>query len=107
MIFKKYGLSAYGEFNGITLFSDTVTIDYAYTKISGKTKVEFDKAYQDKMDEYDEIKRKHKESIPEQSILWMERGRKILTEDRWSYWDEIVSVRLNDIYRGEFGAWTS
>lgn len=100
LTFKRYGLSAYGEFNGAMLLSDAVTMDYAYTKITGKTKAEFDKAQQDRMNEYDEIKRKHKETIPEQTALWMEKGRKVLTEDKWDRWDEIVPIRLDDMYRG-------
>lgn len=33
---------AYGKFNGVTLYSDTVTMDSAYKQITGKTKSEFD-----------------------------------------------------------------
>ena len=46
--FKDKGLLAYGKFNGVTLRSDTVTMDDAYEAITGMTKMEFD----------DEIQRK-------------------------------------------------
>lgn len=36
------GRSVCGSFNGVMLYSDTVTIEAAYKKITGKTKKEFD-----------------------------------------------------------------
>ena len=41
--YKTEGKLVCGKFNGITLFSDTVTMDGAYKEITGKTKAEFDK----------------------------------------------------------------
>lgn len=41
--YKIDGKAVCGKFNGITLFSDTVTMDGAYKEITGKTKAEFDK----------------------------------------------------------------
>lgn len=43
--YKQHGKLAYGGFNGVTLHSDTVTMDSAYKKIVGKTKAEFDTQY--------------------------------------------------------------
>jgi hypothetical protein len=43
--YKQHGKLVYGKFNGVTLHSDTVTIDSAYKKITGKTKAEFDMQY--------------------------------------------------------------
>lgn len=39
---KEKGQLVCGEFNGITLYSDTVTMNKAYRQIIGKTKAEFD-----------------------------------------------------------------
>lgn len=39
---KEEGRLASGEFNGVTLYSDTVTIDGAYKEIIGMTKADFD-----------------------------------------------------------------
>lgn len=39
---KEKGQLACGEFNGVTLYSDTVTMDGAHKDIIGKTKAEFD-----------------------------------------------------------------
>lgn len=38
---KEKGQLACGNFNGVTLYSDTVTIDKAYKEIIGMTKAEF------------------------------------------------------------------
>jgi hypothetical protein len=39
---KEKGQLVCGEFNGVTLYSDTVTMDGAHKEIIGKTKAEFD-----------------------------------------------------------------
>lgn len=39
--YKKKGKLACGKFNGVTLYSDTVTTDSAYLEITGKSKAEF------------------------------------------------------------------
>lgn len=103
--YTEKGKLACGEFNGVTLYSDTVTMDSAYQEITGKTKAEFDKAEQEWKDNYDRQKKEHEEKIPELSKVWMDKGREILTEDKWEYWDKIVPIRLSDLYQGmELGA---
>lgn len=98
--YKKEGKLICTEFNGVMLYSDTVTLDDAYKSITGKTKVEFDKAQQEWRENYDREEREHKAKIPELSKVWMKKGREILTEDKWKLWDEIVPTRLGDLYRG-------
>lgn len=39
--YKKKEKLVYGKFNGVTLYSDTVTMDSAYREITGKSKAEF------------------------------------------------------------------
>lgn len=39
---KEKGQLVYGKFNGVTLYSDTVTMDDAYKAITGKTKAELE-----------------------------------------------------------------
>lgn len=39
--YKNKGKLVYGKFNGVTLHSDTVTLDFAYREITGKSKAEF------------------------------------------------------------------
>lgn len=103
--YKKQGLLAYGEFNGVTLYSDTVTMDKAYKEITGKTKSEFDREQQEWRENYERQKKKHEDKIPELSKFWMEKGREVLTQDKWEFWDEIVPIRLADLYQGmELGA---
>jgi hypothetical protein len=103
--YKVTGKLVCGEFNGTMLYSDTVTMDDAYKSITGKTKTEFDKAQQEWRDDLERREKEHKEKIPELSKVWMEKGREILTEDKWEFWDEIVPIRLADLYQGmELGA---
>ena len=103
--FKERGTLVYGEFNGAILYSDTVTMDSAYKEITGKTKSEFDDKMKQHQEKRERQQKEHKEKIPELSKVWMDKGREILTEDKWDYWDKIVPVRLNDLYQGmELGA---
>ena len=100
LIYKDKGILVCGSFNGTILYSDTVTLEDAYKNITGKTKTEFDKSRQEWKDNYDREQREFKEKIPSLSKEWMEKGRKVLTEDKWEYWDKIVPIRLNDLYQG-------
>ena len=40
--YKEEGKLVYCNFNGVILYSDTVTMDSAYREITGKSKAEFD-----------------------------------------------------------------
>ena len=98
--YKNKGILVYTDFNGTILYSDTVTMDDAYLKITGKTKAEFDKAQQDWRDNYEREEREFKAQIPKLAEEWKKKGREILTEDKWDYWDKIVPIRLGDLYHG-------
>lgn len=98
--YRNKGVLACGEFNGVTLYSDTVTMDGAYMEILGKTKDGFDDSQRKWREDYDREEKEYKESIPILTDYWMDAGRKVLTADKWDRWDEIVPIRLGDLYRG-------
>lgn len=94
-----------GSFNGQMLYSDIDDMDSAYKKITGMTKSEFDEKANAQMDKYKEEERKHKESIPELTKEWIEKGKSILDEKYIELWNKCVPIRLSDMYRGfELGA---
>jgi hypothetical protein len=94
------GISAFGDFNNVLLYSDTVTMDGAYMAITGYSKADFDKLQQKQADDYKKSRIEHEDKIPELTELWIQRGKEILTEDRWPRWAEIVPIRLGDLYQG-------
>jgi hypothetical protein len=98
--YKEKGILACGTFNGTTLYSDKVTVDSAYLEIIGKTKAEFDKSQEEWRENYRREEERHKASIPELSKEWIEKGHRILSEDKWELWDKCVPIRLGDLYRG-------
>jgi len=100
LMYKSKGKLAYCNFNGVNLYSDTVTMDSAYISVTGKTKAEIDKEHEEWKREYDRKENEHKRMIPELSIQWIKRGKEVLTEDKWDYWTEIVPIRLGDLYHG-------
>ena len=98
--YKKNGKLACGDFNGCTLYSDTVTVDGAYLEIVGKTKTEFDKSQEEWRKNLIREEEEYKAKIPELSKEWIEKGHEILDKKYWSYWDECVPIRLLDLYHG-------
>jgi len=98
--YKEKGISVSGEFNGVTLCSDTVTMYNAYMSITGKTKAQCEKDEQDRHDNYKKQEKEHEEKIPLLTTEWIKKGHDILTQDKWAFWDEIVPIRLGDLYQG-------
>lgn len=98
--YKEKGKLVCGDFNGHTLYSDTVTVDGAYLEIIGKTKAEFDKSQKEWRERLRREEEEFKEKIPELTKEWIEKGHEVLDEKYWSYWDECVPIRLEDLYHG-------
>jgi len=94
-----------GSFNGQMLYSDIDDVDSAFKKVTGRTKSEFDAEREKEHLEYEERKRKHKETIPELTKEWIEKGNVILAEKYHETWAKCVPIRLGDLYEGmELGA---
>lgn len=103
--YKEKGELVYGIFNGEKLYSDVDDLNSAYKKITGKTKVEFDKAEKERREEFEVENREHEEKIPKLTKEWIDKGEAILDEKYHKLWSECVPIRLNDLYRGmELGA---
>ena len=98
--YKEKGELVYADFNGHRFYSDTVTMDKAYKEITGKTKAEFDYMIKEQKDAWEEQKREHEVSIPKKTKYWREKARGIIKEDKLDHWDEIVPIRLKDLYQG-------
>ncbi len=98
--YRDNGILASGSFNGKILYSDTVTLDNAYKEITGKTKTEFDKEQQERHETYVRQEREYQESVPSLIDIWINRGKEVLSKDKWDYWKEIVPIRLRDLYHG-------
>jgi hypothetical protein len=97
---KEKGQYVCGEFNGKTLYSDTVTIDSAYIQITGKTKKEFDNRIKKENEEHERRKKEYIAKILKLTKEWIEIGKNILDKKYLKYWEECVPIRLNDLYRG-------
>ena len=98
--FKERGELVYGEFNGQKLYSDVDDLDSAYTKITGKSKKEFDAQMKAENDKYKEDQKKHKDSIPELTKEWIAKGNEILDKQYQDKWAKCVPIRLDDLYQG-------
>ena len=95
----------YGEFNEKTLYS-TDSLDDVYVKVTGKSKVEHDEYIRKIHEEYDRKEAEFKAKIPQLTEDYRKRARGIIPEEHLKYWDEIVPIRLNDLYHGmELDCW--
>lgn len=88
------------NFNGTYLYSDAITVDSAYLTVTGKTKFEFDELKKLERRRYIQEDEQYKAKIPQLVKEWKEKGRKILDEKYWTLWDDILPIRLGDLYKG-------
>lgn len=88
------------QFNTVTLYSDTVTMDDAYIAVTGFTKHEVDKARAEQHANYLAQEAAHLLKIPELTEEWITKGHAVLAESKWTMWDHIVPIRLKDLYHG-------
>lgn len=98
--YAKKGELVYGDFNGHRFYSDTVTLDSAYLEIHGITYNEYKEKQNKRMKEIEKEEQEYKNSIHSLIIDWINKGHKILKEDKWEMWDKCVPIRLNDLYKG-------
>lgn len=106
---KKYkqetGEDCFCKFNDKELYSSE-TLDEMYLKVTRKTKTKFDKDLQDKHNEYLRKEAEFHAKIPQLVIEYRKRARGIIPDKHLEYWDKIVPIRLNDLYKGfELDCW--
>lgn len=77
-----------------------MSIDDAYLLILGKTKTEQEKAEKEFMDRMKREEEEHKQNIPNLSKEYIEQAKGIIREEKIEHWNEIVPIRLGDLYRG-------
>jgi len=94
------GLLFVTDFNGVDLYSDTVTLDGAYKAITGYTKEDFEKHLEEERLQRIKEKEKYLESIPALTKEYKEKAKGIISDDKLEKWGEVVHARLNGMYRG-------
>lgn len=93
------GDTCFGMFNDHKILS-TDTLDEAYMKVMDKTKEQHSKEMQDKYEEYRRKEKEYKDSITNLIPIYCKKARGVILEDQYDYWDNIVPIRLDDIYHG-------
>ena len=89
-------------FNGkyIILEDDNISEDEVYKFICGKTKEQKKIEDDNWLAEYQRKEKQWKDKIPFLTKEYEEKGRRIIAEKYWLKWEELVPIRLNDIYHG-------
>ena len=93
------GETCFGTFNGQQLLS-TDTMDEAYKKVTGLTKSEFDEQTRKEQEEYKSREEEFIASIPSKAEEYKKAARGVIIEEQYDYWDNIVPIRLHDLYHG-------
>ena len=87
------------KFNDVMLYS-TDSLDGMFLKVTGQTEAEFKHDREQEQLEYKRKELEHKYKIPDLTQEWIEKGKLILDEEKWSLWEEMVPIRLGDLYKG-------
>lgn len=87
------------KFNGEILYS-TDTVDESYMNVLGKTKAEFEEEQRKRKEEHDRAEREHQARIPQLTEKYRNEARGLVLDSELEYWDEIVPIRLGDLYHG-------
>lgn len=102
-IFTKRNPLFFAQFNGKFIFNDDLehlNVDSIFELIVGCS-IEQQKIKEQKwLEEYERREREFKEKIPTLTEQYIEKGHKILDECYWKKWDEVVPIRLGDLYHG-------
>lgn len=99
--YKEKEIRVHLEFNGVDLYSDTVSMEQAYRDVVGISKSEFNERQKKHREEWKRSEEEYIEKIPELVKIWTDRGRALLDESRWSSWEENVKILLsNGLYKG-------
>lgn len=96
---KENNEECYCDFNGKFIYS-TDTLDGAYIRITGVPKSEIEARRKKKKEDYEKELEEHKKSIPLKTEEYRKLARGLVLESELEFWDEIVPIRLNDLYRG-------
>ena len=97
---KARGEHVYCNFNGITLHSDTVSMDSAYMEVLGCTKAEYDKHQKELLENYEREEKVAEQRAKENIPSWIEKGKALIFPERYSEWEKCVQVRATDLYHG-------
>ena len=98
--YRARGESVVIDFNGHKLYSCDVTMDSAYTEITGQTKAEFDKAQEEWRKEYQEREAREEAEAKAKIPAWIEKGEAFIYPERMEKWKECVEARAGDLYHG-------
>lgn len=88
-------------FNGHRLESENATLDSIYKEAIGMSYSEWKEKSIRSSFEYKKNQLEYQESIPKLIKEYIERGHKILDEKYWEDWDNLVPIRLEDLYHGK------
>ncbi len=96
---EKSGEVLKADFNDKYLLS-TDTDDDAYQRLLGMTKAEHEEKMRKWREECEAARKAFETRIPQLTERYRKAARGVIIESELDYWDEIVPIRLGDLYHG-------
>lgn len=97
---KANGKHVFCDFNGVKLYSDSVTLDSAYTEICGCTKAEWDEKLKKDIEESRKRREEDQKRAIENISNLIERGKALIYPFRHEEWAKLVEADVNGDYSG-------
>ena len=97
---KAEGKHVFCDFNGVKLYSDSVTLDSAYTEICGCTKAEWDERLKKDIAESEKRMEEDRKRATDNIPNVIERGKSLIYPFRHEEWAMLVEADANGDYCG-------
>lgn len=99
--YARIGQKWFADFNGKFFYStEELTERGILTAFYGCSPEEYERKEQERHEKMKKEQEEFIQKIPQIICEYIEKGHKILSHEYYHKWDEIVPVRVNDIYRG-------
>ena len=90
----------YGIFNGHPIYSDNLNRDEIFIRICGMTEQDLESRKKQAALDYEKQEKEFKNRIPTMAKKYFALAKGVIADDKLEKWNQIVPIRLNDLYKG-------
>ena len=90
----------YGIFNGHPIYSDNLNRDEIFIRICGMTEQDLESRKKQAALDYEKQEKEFKKRIPTMAKKYFALAKGVIADDKLEKWNQVVPIRLNDLYKG-------
>ena len=90
----------YGIFNGHPIYSDNLNRDEIFIRICGMTEQDLESRKKQAALDYEKQEKEFKKRIPTMAKKYFALAKGVIAEKKKKKWNQVVPIRLNDLYKG-------